>query len=681
MPLLALRGLRREFPAGEQTIAVLKDVSLAIEAGEMVAIVGASGSGKSTLMNILGCLDRPTRGAYLVGGRDTAELDADELARLRREHFGFIFQRYHLLPDLTAVGNVEVPAVYAGSPRGRRRERAAALLARLGLQDRGGHRPSQLSGGQQQRVSIARALMNGGQVILADEPTGALDTQTGQEVLRILEELNAAGHTVVIVTHDMEVASHARRIIEIRDGEIHADRKAEPAAQALAAAGSAEAATAGGIAEGAAAAHAAPDRASSTAPRAAAAPAATRRAGLRAAADRLGEALRMATLAMRSHLLRTCLTMLGIVIGIAAVVSVVALGEGSRQKILQDISAIGTNTIDVYPGRDFGDEKAASIRTLVPADADALARQSYVDSVTPGVTSSSTLRYRNASLAATINGVGEQYFRVRGMQMAGGLPFDAAAVQRSSQEVVIDENTRDALFPHEDPIGRIILLANMPARVIGVARKQDSAFGGSRDTLNVWVPYTTALGRLLGQQHLRSITVRVSDDVPTAIAEKSIVELLTRRHGIKDFFVFNTDAIRRTVESTTATLTLLVAMIALISLIVGGIGVMNIMLVSVTERTGEIGVRMAVGARRSDIRNQFLIEAVLVCLLGGLLGIGLSLGIGVLFDQAGTGFRMIYSPASMVAAFLCSTLIGVVFGFLPARNAARLDPVQALARE
>ena len=247
---------------------------------------------------------------------------------------------------------------------------------------------------------------------------------------------------------------------------------------------------------------------------------------------------------------------------------------------------------------------------------------------------------------------------------------------------MIDENTRAALFPHgEEPIGKIILLANMPARIIGVAERQDGMFSGSRDTLNVWVPYTTAASRLLGQQHLRSITVRVSDAVPTAVAEQRIVELLTQRHGTKDFFVFNTDTIRQTVESTTATMTLLVAMIALISLVVGGIGVMNIMLVSVTERTREIGVRMAVGARRSDIRQQFLIEAVLVCLLGGMLGIALSLGIGWLFDQAGTGFRMIYSGVSMVAAFVCSTLIGVLFGFLPARNASRLDPVDALARE
>ncbi|MCW3152247.1 MacB family efflux pump subunit [Achromobacter spanius] len=649
-PLIALSGVRREFPAGDQTIAVLKDVNLTIEAGEMVAIVGASGSGKSTLMNILGCLDRPTRGDYRVDGRSTGELGPDELAELRREHFGFIFQRYHLLSDLSAQGNVEMPAVYAGKRREARIDRADQLLERLGLGDRSEHRPGQLSGGQQQRVSIARALMNGGDIILADEPTGALDTHTGQEVLRILEELNAAGHTIIIVTHDMNVARHAQRIIEISDGEIVADKRNPDA----------------------------PHRdAVRDEP-----PELPRRPAWQSYLDRCGEALRMALLSMNAHRLRTSLTMLGIIIGIAAVVSVVALGEGSRRKILEDISAIGTNTVEVFPGKDFGDEKAVNIRTLVAADADALAREPYVDSVTPEVATSNTLRYRNVSVNGSIQGVGEQYFRVRAIKLAQGKFFDETSVVRRAQEVVIDDGTQRALFgSHTEPIGQVIFLGSMPARVIGVTAKKDSVFGNN-ESLNVWIPYTTALSRVLGQQHLKSITVRVSDATPPAAAEKAIERVLMRRHVVKDFFVFNTDAIRKTIERTTATMTLLVSLIALISLMVGGIGVMNIMLVSVTERTREIGVRMAVGARRSDIMQQFLIEAVLVCLIGGALGIILSLALGVLVSKAtGGSFQMIYSTASMVAAFTCSTLIGVLFGYLPARNAARLDPVEALARE
>ncbi len=650
-PLLEIRGLTREFPAGDQMLAVLKDIDLAIHAGEMVAIVGQSGSGKSTLMNILGCLDTPTRGSYRVAGRETGRLAADELAELRREHFGFIFQRYHLLSDLTAQGNVEVPAVYAGTPPAARHERSAALLARLGLADRMHHTPGKLSGGQQQRVSIARALMNGGRVILADEPTGALDTQSGAEVMKILGELHAEGHTIIIVTHDMGVAEHAQRVIEIRDGEIVGDRRRE---------GSGPVASSQGIA---------------TQPRGGLS------ARLSAFGDRFREAFRMALLAMNAHRLRTFLTMLGIIIGIASVVSVVALGAGSQAKVLQNISAIGTNTIEVFSGSGFGDVRSAAVRTLIPADADALAQQGYVDSVTPNLNASARLRYRNVELTGTVNGVGEQYFRVKNVTLAQGVAFGADAVRDRTQVAVIDDNTLKKLFPDTpNPLGEVILLGSVPVRVIGVAAPSTSAFGNS-EALNVWVPYTTAMGRIVGQNYLRSITVRVADDAPMAAAEQGISQLLRLRHGREDFYVLNTDSIRQTIESTTQTMTLLIASIAVISLLVGGIGVMNIMLVSVTERTREIGVRMAVGARQGDIQQQFLIEAVLVCLLGGALGIAIALGFGAVFASFSTDFALAFSTSSMVWAFACSTLIGVVFGFLPARSAARLNPVDALARD
>ncbi|KAF1048903.1 MacB family efflux pump subunit [Xylophilus sp.] len=651
-PLLDVRGLRREFPAGEGTIAVLKDIDLAIHAGEMIAIVGQSGSGKSTLMNILGCLDKPTAGSYRVAGRETRALGPDELAALRREHFGFIFQRYHLLGDLTARGNVEVPAIYAGMPSAQRHDRAAALLGRLGLADRTGHRPGQLSGGQQQRVSIARALMNGGSVILADEPTGALDTAGGEEVMKILQELHAEGHTIIIVTHDMAVAEHAERIVEIRDGQIIGDR---------------------------------PTARMHGQPPAGPAPALPARApgrnGAGALRDRFVEAFQMALIAMNAHRLRTFLTMLGIIIGIASVVAVVALGEGSRQQVLQNISSIGTNTIEIFSGSGFGDPRSARIRTLVPADADALAQQGYVDSVTPTLQSSVTGRWRNVEASVTVTGAGEQYFRVKGVKIAQGSAFDAGHVQRREQVAVIDDNTRKTLFPNTpNPVGEVVLLGSVPVRVIGVAAKSDSAFGNS-ESLNVFVPYTAAMTRIVNQNYLRSITVRVRDDAPTAAAEQGINQLLEQRHGRKDFYVLNTDSIRQTIKATTQTMTLLISSIAVISLVVGGIGVMNIMLVSVTERTREIGVRMAVGARQSDIQQQFLIEAVLVCLIGGVLGILGALAFGQIFGRTSSEFKMVYSHSSMIAAFVCSTLIGVIFGFLPARSAARLDPVEALARE
>ncbi|HHX7272207.1 TPA: MacB family efflux pump subunit [Yersinia enterocolitica] len=651
--LLQLDNVSRWFISGEERVQVLKNINLTIHSGEMVAIVGASGSGKSTLMNILGCLDKPSSGEYLVAGRIPQHLDSNELAELRREHFGFIFQRYHLLNDLSAQENVEIPAIYAGVNREERRQRAASLLSRLGLVDRLDYRPSQLSGGQQQRVSIARALMNGGEVILADEPTGALDTHSGTEVLNILKGLHQQGHTVVIVTHDISIAEHAQRIIELRDGEVIADRQM-PQPELPAKISTIET----------------PDIAHKPP-----------LVSWKAQRDRLQEAFKMALLAMSAQRLRTLLTMLGIIIGIASVVSVVALGKGSQQQVLANINSMGTSTLEIFPGKDFGDMRSAAIHTLRATDADALAQQGYIHSVTPTVSTSTTLRYGNKSVSGTVNGVGEQYFLVRGYTLAQGMAFNRTSVDNLMQEAVIDENTRDKLFPNgENPLGKVILLGSLPCRVIGVAAKKQSGFG-SDENLNVWIPYTTAMKRMLGQSYLKSITVRVNDDIDLANAEQGVTKLLTQRHGTQDFFVMNTDSIRQTIEKTTSTMTLLVSMIAVISLVVGGIGVMNIMLVSVTERTKEIGVRMAVGARTSDIMQQFLIEAVLVCLLGGCLGVVLSLVIGLLFSQFSSSFSMVYSATSIITAFICSSLIGVIFGFFPAKRAAQMDPIRALERE
>ncbi|WP_180001550.1 MULTISPECIES: MacB family efflux pump subunit [unclassified Acinetobacter] len=652
-PLLEVKNLVREFPAGESTVQILKGVNLEIYPGELVAIVGQSGSGKSTLMNILGCLDKPTTGSYKVKGRETRELEADELAQLRREYFGFIFQRYHLLGDLNAAGNVEVPAIYAGADSSERHARAIKILTDLGLGEKTQNRPSQLSGGQQQRVSIARALMNGGDVILADEPTGALDKNSGIEVMRILRELNAKGHTIILVTHDHNVAKNATRIIEISDGNIISDQPNVPEVEE----------------------HLEKQPLIRSEQK--------KISSWRSAVDRLGEAFRMALLAMNAHRMRTFLTMLGIIIGIASVVSVVALGNGSQKQILENISSLGTNTITVFQGRGFGDNSRSSqSKTLIPADADALAEQPYVDGVSPSVNSSVTGRYKEIEASTTVNGVSEDFFYVRGMTFQSGQPFDRSSVMQQAQDVVIDTNTKNTFFKDgTNPVGQVILLGSVPSRIIGVIDAQKGMMGNN-DSLNVYLPYSTVMSRMLGQSNVRSIIVRIKDEYPSAAAENAILNLLVQRHGAQDVFTQNADSIRETIQQTTATMTLLISAIAVISLVVGGIGVMNIMLVSVTERTQEIGVRMAVGARQSDILQQFLIEAVLVCILGGILGVLLSLGIGQLITHfAGGTFQMAYSTTSIVAAFVCSSLIGIVFGFIPARNAARLNPVDALSRE
>lgn len=643
--LIELKGVSRTYGNGDQTRTVLKNVDLTIVAGEMVAIIGVSGSGKSTLMNIMGCLDVPNRGDYYIDGQNAACLSPDELARVRREHIGFIFQRYHLIPDLSALGNVEIPAIYANSERDSRRQRATALLGRLGLEGREHHKPCELSGGQQQRVSIARALINGGKIILADEPTGALDSQSGQEVLAILNELNRRGHTVVMVTHDMKVARHAKRIIELCDGEIIADS--------------------GGCVS-----------ATETLPK-------TNRIRQRywkTLLDRTRESMQMALKAMKTHRLRTTLTMIGIVFGIASVVTVVALGEGARQETLEEIKSLGTNVVSIYPGQDLFDDSIESIRTLVPADANALAKQGFIDSVSPEVSASDNIRFLGKSAIASINGVGREHFRVKGIELLQGTTFRDD--RNALQEVIIDENTRKAIFDNTglQALGQIVFLGSVPARVVGIAKSNNRSDASNRIT--VWMPYSTVMYRIVGKPVLTGISVRLKDNVDNEAAISAISQLLTRRHGIKDFQLYNFEQIRKSIEHTSMTFSILILMVACISLMIGSIGVMNIMLISVTERTHEIGVRMAVGARRSDIMQQFIIEAVLVCLIGGALGIALSYITGALFNALADGiFAAIYSWQAAVAAFFCSTLIGIIFGYLPARKAARMDPVISLASE
>ncbi|WP_256346504.1 ABC transporter permease, partial [Pseudomonas tolaasii] len=546
-PLLELKGITRSFMAGEREFIALKGIDLTIHAGEMVAIIGASGSGKSTLMNILGGLDYATAGSYKINGIETRSLGDEQLAELRRDYFGFIFQRYHLLAHLSALHNVEMPAIYAGTPQTQRHSRARELLDRLGLAGHTTHRPSQLSGGQQQRVSIARALMNGGEVILA-EPTGALDSHSGKEVMRILAELHAAGHTVIIVTHDPKVAANAQRIVEVSDGEIVSDKANDSVGLEL------------------------PDGA----------PIEPKRSGARRLVASLGlfkEAFNMAWVALVSHRMRTLLTMLGIVIGITSVVSISAIGEGAKRYVLKDIQAIGSNTIDIFSGTSFGDSRASAIQTLMPSDVDALNQLYYVDSATPVVGRNLLLRFGNIDVDAQVNGVSDRYFKVKGLKLEAGIAFSESHARRQAQVVVIDHNTRNRLFgPNVDPLGQVILVGSLPCTVIGVTADNKNMFAASK-ALNVWVPYETAAGRLLGQRHLDSITVRIKDGQPSKVVEDNVNKLMLQRHGTKDFFTNNLDSIMQTVQKTSRSLALLLSLIAVISLLVGGIGVMNIMLV------------------------------------------------------------------------------------------------------
>ncbi|WP_375649777.1 MacB family efflux pump subunit [Bartonella sp. AA78NXGY] len=654
--VFVLENIVRKFPAGEAFVTVLKNINLTIKRGEMVAIVGASGSGKSTLMNILGCLDRPTSGRYWISGKETASLSADELSALRRNHFGFIFQRYHLLNELTALGNVEIPAIYAGCAVEARKKRAQDLLTRLGMGDRINHRPNQLSGGQQQRVSIARALMNNAEVILADEPTGALDKKSGQEVLHILDELHQEGRTIIIVTHDMQVAERAERIIEISDGEIIADKRSRVAKTKVGRKSLQEQQNLKG----------------------------QQKLGFfRSFFERFREAFVMALLAMNAHRMRTFLTMLGVIIGIGAIIAMVALGNGTREKILENFKSLGTNTLTIFPGKSFSDPQAEKITSLVEADAEALSGLPYVSGVTPQISASSKVRFGAVEVNAVIAGVGEQFFQTQGLKVFKGQFFDQKSVHDRAVDLVIEKEALSVLFPHsyESPLGKVVHVGNVPARIIGVVDSQNNASGDTSNTLQLYLPYTTVQTRFLGTTEVRAITVRIADDIDSHLAETMIKRFLIMRHGGEDFFIRNSEFFRERVMESTNILTLLISSIAAISLVVGGIGVMNIMLVTVSERINEIGVRMAVGARQSDILQQFLIEAILVCVIGGGLGILLGLSIGGLFLLFKAPIHLVYTIESIIMSLTFSTLIGICFGFSPARQASRLDPVVALSRD
>lgn len=641
-PLIRIRDLRKVYGTGETEFEALKSVNLDIHEGDFVAIVGSSGSGKSTLMNLLGCLDTPTSGSYEFRGRKISEMAPDELSVMRRTAFGFVFQQYNLVGNATARENVEVPAIYAGVPKARRQKRAADLLGRLGLGKKLGNRPSELSGGQQQRVSIARALMNGADVILADEPTGALDSQSSREVLSLLKNLHASGKTIILITHDPKVASEASRQIEIADGEILSDSSAPKSA--IAAVQDAEEENPLDEASG----------------------------GLS-----LYEASAIALKALRSNFFRTILTLLGIVIGVASVIVMLAVGEGAKEDVISRFEGMGSNLLVVRAGAPG---IRGSVATLVAEDAVAIANLPTIAAAVPELQGSLTVKVQENDIQTSVMATNQFYVDVQNWPVAQGRFLTANDLESYAPVVVLGETVARSLFPdNPNPLGEWIVARNIPLQVIGVlSPKGASSWGQDRDDVII-VPLTTGQLRLIGQRHLRSITVQVEQGHDIKDAEQRVDRLMLDRHQTRDFRIRNMEALIEDIEATQNTLTLMLGTIAAVSLLVGGIGVMNIMLVSVSERTREIGVRMAVGARRKDILSQFLVESMIVCAIGSVIGIVLSLGAGHLISMSGT--TVSFSVEPFVFATLCSLFIGLVFGLMPARRASRLNPVIALGMD
>lgn len=641
--MIELKNICKVFQNGDERALVLKNINLEIKQGEFVAIIGQSGSGKSTLMNILGCLDTPSSGTYTLDGKDISHFSKDELSELRLKKFGFIFQRYNLIPASNATENVALPGIYAGTKKFERTQRAKELLSKLGLGDKTDFMPNHLSGGQQQRVSIARALMNGGEILLCDEPTGALDSASGQTVMQIIKELNQAGHTIIMVTHDKQIASWASRVIEISDGRIISDNKTEQSLNKLNK------------------------------------PKSEHASDLSRLKDRFFESFNMSISAIKAHKLRSFLTMLGIIIGISSVICVVALARGSQENILEGINKMGVSTITIFPGRGFGDRGSAKRKNFSIEDINILESLEFVDNAMPRTRSSGTLIYANTSSGASVHAGTEMILKISSVELKSGRNFTKDDIQNSASVIIIDENTQKTFFKDSDPLGKIMIFNKRPFMVIGVGKRDEGAF--SDGSLSIYMPYTTLANKVTGSHKIRSIVVSIAPGVNSQLAEYAISEILKIRRGGTDFYMINSDTILKTIKATTDTMSLLISGIALISLVVGGIGVMNIMLVSVIERTKEIGVRMAIGAKGADIMLQFLIEAILLCALGGIIGVLLAFGIGGLFNLISNDIKMSFSLVSIIIAFGISSLVGIVFGYMPAKRAAKLNPIDALLRE
>jgi macrolide transport system ATP-binding/permease protein len=655
--MIELKNIDKTYQMGEVEVKALQDVSLKIAPGEFLAIMGPSGSGKSTLMHILGLLDRPDSGEYYLGQKKLNDLSDDELAAIRNRLVGFVFQQFHLLPRMTALENAELPLVYAGKRH--LKDQAKQRIEEVGLADRMNHRPNELSGGQQQRVAIARSLVNDPLIIFADEPTGNLDSKSKEEIISVLKELNKKGTTIIVVTHENEVAVHAKRIIRIFDGKVISDEKQGAAREPS------EESQADKIID-----------------------VVLSKQERKARETQFLEYLHQAAQSMISHKMRSFLSILGILIGVAAVIAMLAVGTGAKESIEKQLASLGSNLLLVRPGssRAMGVAlQAGTVTRFTFQDVAAIEKLTdEVKSVSPSVTGRAQLVYANKNWNTQIEGVGVDYASIRASEPAVGRFFSEGEVKMREKVVLLGTTVANQLFGDTNPIGETIKINLLNFKVIGVLpQKGGSGFHDPDDT--ALIPVTTAMYRVLGKEYIDSLYVEVKGPDLIDAAQKDITNVIIKQHHLNkeeegSFQIRNMSDIKNALESTTKTMSLLLGSIAAISLLVGGIGIMNIMLVSVTERTREIGLRKAIGATNKDIMVQFLIESVLMSFLGGVSGILLGGGTSVLITLF-AGWTVRVSLSSIILATTFSLAVGIVFGLWPAQKASTLDPIEALRYE
>jgi macrolide transport system ATP-binding/permease protein len=651
--VIEISNVRKTYRMGDSDVRALAGVSLTIARGDFVAIMGPSGSGKSTLMHILGLLDSPDSGTYVLTGMAVETLGEDALAARRSNTIGFIFQQFNLLSRTSAVDNVALPSLYRNAELAT--ARAGELLKEVGLGKRLGHHPNELSGGQQQRVAIARALMNDPEILLADEPTGNLDSSSSDEIMNILQRLNERGITVILVTHEEDVAARAHRIIRMKDGLVQSDERR---------------------------------REFVSSPTRETAKPLDVSSWQRSVRDARAH-VRQAITALSSNKVRSGLSMLGILIGVAAVVAMLAIGQGAKESIEKDLSSMGSNLLVVMPGSMRPPGAPAldpgSVTRFTIEDAREFSKSiPYVKQTSPSVSGKVRAAFGNKNWSTSVTGAEPEYASLHASPAQVGRFFDADDGLRRARVAVIGTTVARQLFGKANPVGEYVKLNKISFQVIGILKAKGAQGFRDQDD-NILIPLSTAMHRLLGKDFVDQIDIEVSDASKMASVEDDIRALVIQRHRLppsqeESFDVRNMAEIQAALTSTSKVMSGLLACIAAISLLVGGIGIMNIMLVSVTERTREIGLRKALGARRNDILRQFLVEAIIVSALGGLLGVLTGTGITLLVTQL-AGWAVSISLASVTLSMLFSATIGVVFGLWPARKAADLSPIKALRYE